>query len=76
MKCLASASIYIYVVFKLLCVLEGKVKYFLDVQIIPKKRYITEQKFRNILFQRVLCDQYNYTRVLLDVQNTSFIVFA
>lgn len=76
MKCLASASIYIYIVFKILFVLEGRVKYFLDSQTIAKKRDIMEQKLRNILFQRTLHDQYNYTGALLDVQSTSFIVFT
>lgn len=49
---MVSASIYIYIVFKLVCVLAGRAKYFLDDQTILKKRYITEQKFRNILFYK------------------------
>lgn len=62
-----TSGVYACIVAVLLRVLEGKVKYFLDFQIIPKKRFVMEQKFRNILFQRRLHDQHNYTRVLLDV---------
>lgn len=51
---LGISNIYIYIVFELQCVLEGRVKYFLDGQIISKKRCILEQKFRNLLFQRRL----------------------
>lgn len=73
---LGISNIYIYIVFELQCVLEGRVKYFLDGQIISKKRCILEQKFRNLLFQRRLHGQHSYSGVLLDVHGPSCIAFT
>lgn len=71
-----TSGVYICIIPELLCVLEGKVKYFLDFQVIPRKKYIMESPSKQNISEFLLHDQHNYTSVLLDVSGCSFIIFT
>lgn len=76
MKCLAPVVFTLALFLNSLCVLEGKVKYFLDFQVIPRKKYIMESPSKQNISEFLLHDQHNYTSVLLDVSGCSFIIFT